>query len=177
METDGGGWTLVWSYTFIDYDNFWTWPNAVTPRPAWPNTTSDSNVPVSTTPPLNETDYNAMEFSLWKQFGKEILIKSNINNWIGCLPNTGSLVEWKSGSVVCSIVMRVSNKCPDGAPPSVFVPENWCGPSFNGGHGDFVYYYFDGCTERDYPTHDPCGEHKDNALKNVAKPHGNIFVR
>lgn len=177
METDGGGWTLVWSYTFTDYENFWTWPNAVTPRPRWPNTASDSDVPVSTTPPLNETDYNAMDFSLWKQFGRQILIKSNINNWIVCLPNTGSLVEWQGGSVVCNLVMRVNSICPDGPPPSVFIPENWCGPSFNGGHGGSEYYYFDGCTGKNSPTHDPCGEHKDNALKNVKEPHGNIYVR
>ena len=59
METDGGGWTLVWSYTFANYENFWAYGNAVTPRPNWP-TGPDADVPISTTPPLDETDYNAM---------------------------------------------------------------------------------------------------------------------
>ena len=33
QQTDGGGWTLVYSYTFTTYSSFWTGRNAVTPRP------------------------------------------------------------------------------------------------------------------------------------------------
>ena len=94
METDGGGWTLVWSYTFTDYNNFKAKTNAVSPRPKWPSGKLDGSVPISTTAPLNEQDYNALEFSLWKQFGSEILIKSNINNWLFCSPGSGSLVRY-----------------------------------------------------------------------------------
>ena len=36
METDGGGWTLVWSYHFSKYYNFQDGRNAITPRPNWP---------------------------------------------------------------------------------------------------------------------------------------------
>ncbi|KAL9964627.1 hypothetical protein ACROYT_G028291 [Oculina patagonica] len=179
METDGGGWTLVWSYSFTDYDYFDYWSNAVTPRPEWPGAT-DAVVPVSATTPLNETDYNAMEFSLWQQFGRQVLIKSNINNWIVCSPDTGSLVEWQNGSVVCDIVKRVSSTCPDGPAPSTFTTHSsflHCGPYFSGGQGGYLYYYFDGCTAKNYPTHDPCGNDADNGLKNVTNPHGNIFVR
>lgn len=32
METDGGGWTLAWSYTFKNYSHFTDVSNAVTPR-------------------------------------------------------------------------------------------------------------------------------------------------
>ena len=92
METDGRGWTLVWSYTFTDYIPFTAVTNAVSPRPNWPSGKPDVNVPISTTTPLNEQDYNASEFSLWKQFGSEMLIKSNINNWLVCSPGSGSLV-------------------------------------------------------------------------------------
>ena len=35
MNTDGGGWTLVWSYTFNSYGHFTDTSNAVTPRPNW----------------------------------------------------------------------------------------------------------------------------------------------
>ncbi|KXJ13266.1 Fibrinogen-like protein A [Exaiptasia diaphana] len=66
MVTDGGGWTLVYSYTFTNYGNFKATSNAVTPQPNWP---SKGNVPVSTTPPLSETDYAALEFELWKNIG------------------------------------------------------------------------------------------------------------
>ena len=79
METDGGGWTLVWSYSFTNYSHFNSKSNAITPRPNWP-VRSEVDVLISTTPPLNETDYNAMNFSLWKQLGRQVLIKSNINN-------------------------------------------------------------------------------------------------
>ncbi|KAJ7376709.1 hypothetical protein OS493_033332 [Desmophyllum pertusum] len=113
MKTDGGGWTLVWSYKFTNYEPFWTSANAVTPRPSW-SALNGVNVPVSTTPPMNETDYNAIDFQLWREFGKEILIKSNINNWLVCSPDTGSLVEWQDGNVICKIVKRVNEMCPDG---------------------------------------------------------------
>ena len=80
QQTDGGGWTLVWSYTFTAYSSFMNEANAVTPRPSW--TSSEAYIPVSTTVPLSETDYEATNFSLWSTIGKEFLIKSNINNWI-----------------------------------------------------------------------------------------------
>ena len=63
MDTDGGGWTLVWSYTFTDYENVANKSNALTPRPDWP-ANSDVAVLVSTTPPSHETDYNAVKISL-----------------------------------------------------------------------------------------------------------------
>ena len=48
METDGGGWTLVWSYSFTNYTHFNSKSNAITPRPNWP-VTSEVDVPISTT--------------------------------------------------------------------------------------------------------------------------------
>ncbi|XP_078384834.1 uncharacterized protein LOC144667318 [Oculina patagonica] len=174
-DTDGGGWTLVWSYTFTDYQHFWTSNNAVTPRPNWPVWSAD--VPISTTPPANETDYNAIEFPLWRQFGKEFLIKSNINNWLVCSPDTGSLVEWQDGDVICKIVKRVTDTCSDG-PPISYLTTNNCGPNFKRRNGaNSGYYHFDGCTGNRIPTHDPCGQYSDNGLKDVDNPHGNIFIR
>ena len=80
QQTDGGGWTLVWSYTFTAYSSFTSGANAVTPRPTW--TAGNANTRVSTTVPLSERHYEAMNFALWRSIGKEFLIKSNINNWI-----------------------------------------------------------------------------------------------
>ena len=176
METDGGGWTLVWSYTFTDYEHFETDANAVTPRPNWP-AQSRVNVPVSTTPPANEIDYNAIEFSLWRKFGKEFLIKSNINNWLICSPGTGSLVEWKTGDVTCKIAKHVADTCSNELPPSKLRGADYCGPALKIEGTDGQYYYFDGCTARGMPAHDPCSKGEDNGLKNVENPHGNIFVR
>ena len=108
QNTDGGGWTLVWSYTFTAYSNFWTHRNAVTPRPTW--TASGANTRVSTTVPLSETHYEAMNFSLWRTIGNETLIKSNINNWIVCKEGTGSIVMQKAGSISCKLVKQVSKQ-------------------------------------------------------------------
>ncbi len=169
QQTDGGGWTLVWSYTFTDYSSFATSENAVTPRPTW--TASLANTRASTTVPLSETHYEAMNFALWRTTGKEFLIKSNINNWIACKEGTGSMVQQKTGSVTCKLVKQVSKKC-GGAPKSL----TWYdpGPSFEISHN---YYYFDGDTSGSFPAHDPCGNDQENQLKGVANPHGNIFVR
>ncbi|CAH3136655.1 unnamed protein product, partial [Pocillopora meandrina] len=160
QQTDGGGWTLVYSYTFTAYSSFWTGRNAVTPRPSW--SASDANVRVSKTVPLSETQYEAMDFSLWRSIGKEFLIKSNINNWIACKEGSGSIVKQKKGSLSCKLVKQVSNY-----PPSR-------GPLLTAGS---TYYYFDGDTRINSPTHDPCGTNRPNQLRNVPNPHGNIFVR
>ena len=78
----------------------------------WP-VNSAVDVPVSTTPPLNETDFNAMNFSQWKQLGRQVLIKSNINNWLICHPGTGSLIDWQTGDVSCHVAKRVTDTCRD----------------------------------------------------------------
>lgn len=73
MDSAGGGWTLVYSYTFTKYSDFGAAGNAVTPRPTWPMFHSFGASPASTTPPLSETNYNAMDFNLWKTIGNEVL--------------------------------------------------------------------------------------------------------
>ena len=177
METDGGGWTLVWSYTFTNYSGFTGKSNAITPRPSW-SVNSKVDVPISTTPPLNETDFNALNFSEWKQLGSRVLIKSNINNWLVCEPGTGSLVNWQDGSMSCQIVKRVTDKCNLTLAPTKFASSIGFGPMFySTGYGSSTYYYFDGSTRKNWPTHDPCGKNGGNHLKNVADPHGNIYIR
>ena len=170
QQTDGGGWTLVWSYTFTAYSSFASGANAVTPRPSW--TSSAAKTRVSTTVPLSETHYEAMNFALWRTIGKEFLIKSNINNWIACKEGTGSLVQQKAGSITCKLVKQVSKQCAGVVPKSY---KNYGGPSLDvrGPH----YYYFDSDTSGSWPTHDPCGRNQANQLKGVVNPHGNIFVR
>jgi len=170
QQTDGGGWTLVWSYTFTAYSSFASGANAVTPRPSW--TASRANTRVSKTVPLSETHYEAMNFALWRTIGKEFLIKSNINNWISCKEGTGSLVQQRTGSITCKLVKQVSKLCPGEVPKSFNV--NIDGPSLN---ANSLYYFFDTSTSGSWPTHDPCGKNQANQLKDVANPHGNIFAR
>lgn len=169
QQTDGGGWTLVYSYTFTDYAHFKSASNAVTPRPSW--LAGSSNVRVSKTVPLSETQYEAMDFALWSSIGKETLIKSNINNWFACKERTGSIVKQNQGSIHCKLVKQFAKNCGSAAPN--FWKFYATGPSFNGGQ----FYYFDGSTKSNWPTHDPCGRYRADHLKNVQNPHGNIFIR
>ncbi len=173
QQTDGGGWTLVYSYTFTDYSNFNTGANSVTPRPTWLGGT-EKNTRVSTTVPLNETHYEAMNFTLWRTIGKEFLVKSNINNWIACNEGTGSMVLEKTGSISCKLVKQVSNQCTGVVPNSLKVYGN--GQSLDISHWDRRFYFFD-ATYYSWPVHDPCGKSQANQLKGVANPHGNIFIR
>ena len=171
QQTDGGGWTLVWSYTFTDYTSFTSSKNAVTPRPTW--TASTANTRVSTTVPLSETHYEAMDFALWRTIGNQALIKSNINNWIGCKEGSGSIVRQKAGSLSCKLVKQVSSRQCAWVVPTSFALNSH-------GHvlsSNSLHYYFDGSTSSSWPTHDPCGTNTANYLKDVANPHGNIFVR
>ena len=172
QHTDGEGWTLVWSYTFTAYSSFTSNANAVTPRPSW--AARSANVRVSTTVPLSETHDEAMKFALWSTIGKETLIKSNINNWIAFKEGAGSIVRQKAGSITCKLVKQVSKQCAGVVPNSFGL--NAYGPYMylkSKSH----YYYFDGYTGNNWPTHDPCGNNQANQLKGVANPHGNIFVR
>ena len=172
QQTAGGGWTLVWSYTFTDYKNFKSASNAVTPRPTW--TFSGGNTRVSTTVPLSETHYEAMDFALWRTIGNQTLIKSNINNWIVCKEGTGSIVRQKGGSLNCKLVKQVSTLCFGVVPKSLTVSDD-DGP-YLGTSGN-LYYFFDGDTGNEWPVHDPCGATNSNQLKDVANPHGNLFIR
>ncbi|XP_078343480.1 uncharacterized protein LOC144629151 [Oculina patagonica] len=173
QKTDGGGWTLVYSYTFTKYSSFWTGANAVIPRPTW--TAKQANTRVSTTVPLSETQYEAMNFTLWRTIGKEFLIKSNINNWIACKEGTGSIVQQKTGSITCKLVKQVSPQCAGVVPEFFWSGSEKYGPGLRA--KSETYYYFDGNIGTWSPTHDPCGTNKPNQLKGVANPHGNIFVR
>lgn len=170
QETDGGGWTLVWSYTFTDYSNFQSGANAVIPRPSW--LAIGANTRVSITAPLSETHYEAMNFALWRTIGNQTLIKSNINNWVVCEEGTGSIVRQKAGSLSCKLVKQVSQQCAGVVPTSIGISNN--GPYLN---ANSHVYYFDANTGNNWPTHDPCGRNQPNQLKVVANPHGNIFVR
>ncbi len=170
METHGGGWTLVYSYTFTNYNSFQTRRNAITPRPNWP--AHRANVPVSTTPPLSESYYGAVDWNLWKDIGKEFMIKSNINDWIVCQPISGSLVTRKHGSVSCLNIKNSTTTCTGVAPKRV---QWWSyGPAIT---ASSYFYFFEGYTGASWPTHDPCGKDRTNQKKGVSNPGGQIYLR
>ena len=74
----------------------------------------------------------------------------------------------------CQIIKHVTDTCNDTPAPSTFSPSQGFGPTFS---ASGLYYYFDGFTGENWPTHDPCGRNQPNQLKGVAEPHGNIFIR
>ena len=170
MKTHGGGWTLVYSYTFTDYNSFNSGSNAVTPRPNWP--ASDANVPTSTTPPLSESSRGAVDWNVWNDIGKEFMVKSNINDWIVCQPNGGSIVTKKDGSLSCQNIKNVATACSSATPYRI----KWYsrGPSLD---AISYYYFFDGGTDGNWPTHDPCGGNNQNHQKGVSNPGGQIYLR
>ena len=116
--------------------------NAVTPIPTWP-LTEPSLVAASTTPPSDTSQYGALNFSLWQDIGEEILVKSNINNWIACLPGTGSLARWQSGAIDCRMIKSITNVCPTLPVASWKFNYNTRGPSIRGSN---YFYYCDGTT-------------------------------
>ena len=124
MDTLGGGWSLVYSYTFTNYESFNSLSNAVTPRPNWP--AYRTNVPISTTPPLNESSLGAVDWNYWNDIGHTLMVKSNINDWIVCQPDGGSIVVYKNGSMICQNIKNVATTCSDVVPHKV----GWhaCGP-------------------------------------------------
>ena len=81
------------------------------PRTNWPSGRNSGTVRTSTTAPISETNYNAMNFWLWKHIGHEFMIKSNINNWISCREAGGSLVNWRDGTLKCRVINRLTRKC------------------------------------------------------------------
>jgi hypothetical protein len=176
MTTAGGGWTLVWVYGFTSYGNFSGGGNAVTPRPNWA-VPANNTVTVSTTTPTDPTSPGAMSFLRWRTFGTDVLVTSNINHWIECTPGTGSLVAMTQGTVTCQVVKVIANRCTTNAPTQFYPQSLNTGPSLNnGGSGNF-YYFFDGSTSNDWPTHDPCGQNQTNQLTGVTNPGGAVYVR
>ena len=171
METHRGGWTLVYSYTFTNYSSFNSSSNTVTPRPSWP--APYANVPISTTPPLNESSLGAIEWNIWKEIGKELMVKSNINHWIVCQPSNGSIVTKKKGPINCQNIKNVATAC-SGVVPGIlsYCPRGVClKRAF--GH----YYLFNAGTDRYWPVHDPCGKSSQNHKKGVSNPGGQIYLR
>ena len=181
METDGGGWTLVWAYTFTNFASFTSGSNSLTPWPAMPNK-AYATVPVSTTPPQNTTDFNALNFTLWKDIGSHFMVTSNIIHWISCSPGTGSLVAFTSGSISCRNIKNVSTDCLGNAPsmirsyPSLAAFTLYASVPPYPANGDS--YSFEASTVY-RPVADPCSGSSvaPGVSSPVGVPHGNIFIR
>ena len=77
----------------------------------------------------------AVDWNVWKDIGKEFMVKSNINDWIVCQPIDGSMVTNGSGSIVCQNVKNVATTC------SGVVPYRVLWHARGVCHFTSVYYY------------------------------------
>ena len=157
----------------MDYNNFAAGSNYIAPSPSWSYSTKSASV--STTIPLSEDQTGALAFSNWREFGDDFLVKSNINNWVSCSPNGGSLVKFKHGSVNCKIVkIMVPDVCEHVVPHILLLGPAWFGPALFA--RDF-YHYFEVSSTTNWPVADPCGSRGTNHLQNVPDPSGWIYLR
>ena len=186
MATDGGGWTLVYVYGFTDYNNFNHGSNAATPRPKWPiSDVPDCTTPLSTTPPTSPTTHGAVDYNLWRKFGRDFLMMSNINNLLKCTPVVGSLVDWIPGSINCTVLNDIIALCPNG---TIYVPNQFgvgynnpprtVGPVlYHNSNYRHIFYSFT-CANPGYlGPHDPCGRAENNHKKGVSNPYSSIYIR
>ena len=174
MTTAGGGWTLVYAYTFTAYAAFTSGANAVTPIPSWPVNATFPSVPVSTTAPTSLTDYAALDYARWPELGGSFLVLSTISDGLVCDEAGGSLVNGVSGAISCSKVIFLSGLCPAVVPTQFLNGVGRRGPALNASN---YYYYWDGTTDSNWPTHDPCGANMANQLIGVGTPRGAILLR
>ena len=100
------------------------------------------------------------------------MVKSNINDWIVCQPSGESITTKKAGSISCQNIKNVATACSG-------VVSNRMLWSSRGPHlsASWPYYYFDGDTSGDWPTHDPFGKGQENHKKRASKPGGQIYLR
>ena len=122
------------------------------------------------------------------------MVKSNINDWIVCQPNNGSIVAKKRGSISCQNIKNVTAACSGVVPNEIRwfyagpgLEKKFCaGPGlekkFRAGPGlekKFLsfYYFFHGKTDWHWPVHDPCGITQPNHKKEVSNPGGQIYLR
>jgi len=184
QDVDGGGWALVWTYTFKDYVNFKSFQNVITPLPSWSDL-SNCHSPSSKFPPQGEKSLGAVPYRLWSKLGDKFLIKSNIMNWISCKPGVGSLVNEYNGSINCKIIRQLTPSCAE-VPQwigyrlqncAVFLRTRPPKPGQGGKTCGGKYIAFDGSWDRVWPIHDGCGTCSTSHLKGVAKPRVNVYIR
>ncbi len=143
--------------------------------------------PLSTKLPSDPSSLGAMRFTLWKTFGTEVLLQSDLINWYACKNGSGSILNWKEGSISCHVAKTLVPKCNNKA------------PSYFKGHGNYGMDLTDGITFSRYhfykvmvmlfaydgriypwtrPLMDACAvKGGENFVKGLKDPRGAWFVR
>ena len=170
QTTDGGGWTLAWVYGFTEPTAFTAPENAVSPIPSWPALQAD--VEVSTEAPADPMTEGAIDWALWGELGVDFRVDSPLAGHFVCEARqfgAGSFASGVEGPVECRALS--SRSCEAALPDWVFFWE--FGPGLS---ADNLFYYFDGSTSDNWPTHDPCGAN--DAPSNIAAgARGVLYLR
>ena len=97
----------------------------------------------STKIPTSLGQDGALDFSLWDRIGDEFMVQSNINSWVSCKPDTGSLVNPTTGEISCKMVKPSARAAKLGCAKRVPNRIQW---GTNGPHlsASSLYYYWDG---------------------------------
>ncbi len=124
---------------------------------------------------FQENITGCFDFSQWGKVGHEFLVKSNINDWITCYPEGGSILDLIQGPIVCNrtkIVVPDPLGCTRVLPyqlrvfnnrPALFATDFW--------------FYFDTWSSCCWPCSDPCGLRQQNHVTSVAHPMGQLYLR
>ncbi|KAL9962638.1 hypothetical protein ACROYT_G031758 [Oculina patagonica] len=174
QETDSGGWMLVWSYRFVK-------SAFMTPRPSFPARSSGYSymTPLSTTLPLDPSSPGALNFSLWKTFGEEMLLQSDLINWYVCKDGSGSILNWKDGYISCHVVKTLVAKCNNTAPSHFEGDINYGmrltqGPRYRFFYKVAVMGWSSSWSKR---LVDACANNNNNYVHGLNDPRGAWFVR
>ena len=146
----------------------------MTPSPNWSYEPSNQERPISTRSPSSESEKGSVDFGLWKELGSDILLKNNVNNWITCSENGGSLVDMRSGPISCNVTKVVVEGQCEGVVPFV-VEKHGASVSLSAQGG--MYYNFYTGDSSSWPVSDPCGDGGQRQLTNVEEPGGWLYVR
>ena len=151
---------------FTDNKNF------LSPSPNWEY--QPTNLPISTTAPLDESELGSMNFQLWKEIGQNFLIKNTVNNWITCSPNGGSLVDMVTGPISCNVTKIVVEGVCEDVVPFTFERHGTVAALFSPS-GFYYNLYTNG--ENSWAVSDPCGTTRQNQLNGVVNPAGWFYLR
>ena len=146
--------------------------NHIAPSPNWP-VHQPPDLPVSTSAPTSEDKTGAMDFNLWREIGTDFLVKSNINNWISCSEDGGSLVNQVSGGLKCEVEKIIVPGICEQVSPYRLVMAAY-GPAL---YASDFYYYFETSFADHWPVADPCGRLSTNHLEDVNDPSGWVYLR
>ena len=100
-------------------------------------------------------------------------MKSNINNWISCSEDGGSLVTQTEGGLKCKVEKTIVVGVCEQVKPYRLVMHGR-GPAL---YASDFYYYFETAMDTNWPVADPCGRISTNHLEDVNDPSGWIYIR